>query len=129
MVCAAARSMRNPLQCRVVEHAWNLLVQHVGRAAYSKPIFARRNGLQQACLAFKESLMSSRKLIHTASIAALAFGLSQVAVAQSTPSTTPSTSPSTKSTTQSTGTTAPRSEEHTSELQSRLHLVCRLLLE
>src|SRR2546422_5604872 len=25
--------------------------------------------------------------------------------------------------------TAPRSEEHTSELQSRLHLVCRLLLE
>src|SRR2546422_7112597 len=28
-----------------------------------------------------------------------------------------------------TGTRAPRSEEHTSELQSRLHLVCRLLLE
>src|SRR2546422_4187062 len=27
------------------------------------------------------------------------------------------------------GETAPRSEEHTSELQSRLHLVCRLLLE
>src|ERR1041385_9396739 len=27
------------------------------------------------------------------------------------------------------GTKAPRSEEHTSELQSRLHLVCRLLLE
>src|SRR2546429_1108473 len=27
------------------------------------------------------------------------------------------------------GTTVPRSEEHTSELQSRLHLVCRLLLE
>src|SRR2546422_6969402 len=26
-------------------------------------------------------------------------------------------------------TTPPRSEEHTSELQSRLHLVCRLLLE
>src|SRR2546422_3519375 len=26
-------------------------------------------------------------------------------------------------------TTQPRSEEHTSELQSRLHLVCRLLLE
>src|SRR3989304_1540800 len=26
-------------------------------------------------------------------------------------------------------TLAPRSEEHTSELQSRLHLVCRLLLE
>src|SRR2546422_6411430 len=26
-------------------------------------------------------------------------------------------------------TTGPRSEEHTSELQSRLHLVCRLLLE
>src|ERR1041385_9541909 len=26
-------------------------------------------------------------------------------------------------------TRAPRSEEHTSELQSRLHLVCRLLLE
>src|SRR2546422_4780165 len=26
-------------------------------------------------------------------------------------------------------TAAPRSEEHTSELQSRLHLVCRLLLE
>src|SRR2546422_7561752 len=29
----------------------------------------------------------------------------------------------------STGATRPRSEEHTSELQSRLHLVCRLLLE
>src|SRR2546429_5923104 len=27
------------------------------------------------------------------------------------------------------GTTSTRSEEHTSELQSRLHLVCRLLLE
>src|SRR2546422_5360693 len=27
------------------------------------------------------------------------------------------------------GDTAKRSEEHTSELQSRLHLVCRLLLE
>src|SRR2546422_6113161 len=27
------------------------------------------------------------------------------------------------------GVQAPRSEEHTSELQSRLHLVCRLLLE
>src|SRR2546422_6430226 len=27
------------------------------------------------------------------------------------------------------GETSPRSEEHTSELQSRLHLVCRLLLE
>src|SRR2546422_7792534 len=27
------------------------------------------------------------------------------------------------------GPTAARSEEHTSELQSRLHLVCRLLLE
>src|SRR2546429_5370645 len=27
------------------------------------------------------------------------------------------------------GTDYPRSEEHTSELQSRLHLVCRLLLE
>ena len=48
--------------------------------------------------------MFARKLIHTASIAALAFGLSQVAVAQSTPSTTQSTSPSTKSATQSTGT-------------------------
>src|SRR2546422_2367917 len=29
----------------------------------------------------------------------------------------------------SNATTARRSEEHTSELQSRLHLVCRLLLE
>src|SRR2546422_3947172 len=27
------------------------------------------------------------------------------------------------------GKSSPRSEEHTSELQSRLHLVCRLLLE
>src|SRR2546422_3644011 len=27
------------------------------------------------------------------------------------------------------GASSPRSEEHTSELQSRLHLVCRLLLE
>src|SRR2546422_2811433 len=31
--------------------------------------------------------------------------------------------------TDSTTTCATRSEEHTSELQSRLHLVCRLLLE
>ena len=38
--------------------------------------------------------MSSRKLIHTASIAALAFGVSQVAA----PSASPSTAPSTKST-------------------------------
>src|SRR6185503_20864196 len=30
---------------------------------------------------------------------------------------------------QTSGSIAPRSEEHTSELQSRLHLVCRLLLE
>src|SRR2546422_8541606 len=30
---------------------------------------------------------------------------------------------------ESRGSTAMRSEEHTSELQSRLHLVCRLLLE
>src|SRR5690625_6128624 len=30
---------------------------------------------------------------------------------------------------ESTGTRLPRSEEHTSELQSRGHLVCRLLLE
>src|SRR2546422_11041118 len=29
----------------------------------------------------------------------------------------------------SSGSPKPRSEEHTSELQSRLHLVCRLLLE
>ena len=42
--------------------------------------------------------MSSRKLIHTASIAALAFGLSQVALAQNAPSASPSTAPSTKST-------------------------------
>jgi putative membrane protein len=48
--------------------------------------------------------MSSRKLIHTASIAALALGLSQVALAQSATSTAPSASPSTKATTtQSTG--------------------------
>src|SRR5689334_24178809 len=31
--------------------------------------------------------------------------------------------------TYATDTTAPRSEEHTSELQSQFHLVCRLLLE
>src|SRR2546429_3695527 len=31
--------------------------------------------------------------------------------------------------TESTGVDSVRSEEHTSELQSRLHLVCRLLLE
>ena len=40
--------------------------------------------------------MSSKKLIHTATVAALAFGLSQAAFAQTTPSTTPSTAPSTK---------------------------------
>src|SRR6478752_10874057 len=37
------------------------------------------------------------------------------------PTAMPATSPRSPS--------APRSEEHTSELQSRLHLVCRLLLE
>ena len=47
--------------------------------------------------------MSSRKLIHTASIAALAFGVSQVALAQSAPSTAPSAKATTS---QSTGTTA-----------------------
>jgi len=52
----------------------------------------------------KESVMPSKKLIHTASIAALAFGLSQVALAQNAPANNPST-PSTKATaTQSTGT-------------------------
>src|SRR3712207_7908019 len=39
-----------------------------------------------------------------------------------TPTTTPSTIPNTT-------TPSPRSEEHTSELQSRQYLVCRLLLE
>src|SRR2546422_4438806 len=34
-----------------------------------------------------------------------------------------------RSAVQSTGQLGKRSEEHTSELQSRLHLVCRLLLE
>src|SRR5437762_6679132 len=57
--------------------------------------------------------MSSRKLIHTASIAALTFGLSQVALAQNTPSTTPSTAHSTKSTAmQSTGNTAAANLSH-----------------
>src|SRR5687768_17838401 len=35
----------------------------------------------------------------------------------------------TRRTRRSSSTTSTRSEEHTSELQSRLHLVCRLLLE
>src|SRR2546422_3125053 len=43
--------------------------------------------------------------------------------AHATPSTAIESSPSTESVTRA------RSEEHTSELQSRLHLVCRLLLE
>src|SRR3712207_9022700 len=43
-------------------------------------------------------------------------------------STSPS-SPSAPTTRTSTRTRAPRSEEHTSELQSRQYLVCRLLLE
>src|SRR5687768_18500072 len=38
-------------------------------------------------------------------------------------------SPSTSSTSLAACSIARRSEEHTSELQSRLHLVCRLLLE
>src|SRR5690348_17400874 len=42
--------------------------------------------------------------------------------------TTSSTSP-TPPTADSPGRRAPRSEEHTSELQSPVHLVCRLLLE
>src|SRR2546429_4270458 len=37
--------------------------------------------------------------------------------------------PATKPTPSSAKPSPPRSEEHTSELQSRLHLVCRLLLE
>src|SRR2546422_6252507 len=37
--------------------------------------------------------------------------------------------PSSSSRSQEPGVPRPRSEEHTSELQSRLHLVCRLLLE
>jgi putative membrane protein len=54
--------------------------------------------------------MSSRKLIHTASIAALVIGVSQVALAQSATSPAPSTGPSTKATTtQSTATTAAES--------------------
>src|SRR5256884_2490320 len=39
-----------------------------------------------------------------------------------------SSPPETPATVRSSG-SPPRSEEHTSELQSRLHLVCRLLLE
>src|SRR5687768_18441442 len=42
----------------------------------------------------------------------------------SSPHTRPCPGPSTRP-----GRCSPRSEEHTSELQSRLHLVCRLLLE
>src|SRR5687768_17862419 len=42
----------------------------------------------------------------------------------------PSSMPFTRSSSDGTpGTPSRRSEEHTSELQSRLHLVCRLLLE
>src|SRR5687768_17665756 len=37
--------------------------------------------------------------------------------------------PAARSRTNEPGVSASRSEEHTSELQSRLHLVCRLLLE
>src|SRR2546422_3823056 len=44
------------------------------------------------------------------------------------PPSPPATSPSRTSRTSGAG-RDPRSEEHTSELQSRLHLVCRLLLE
>src|SRR3712207_8335861 len=40
-----------------------------------------------------------------------------------------STSPTCRRTTSTRRTTWPRSEEHTSELQSRQYLVCRLLLE
>src|SRR2546429_3475529 len=45
--------------------------------------------------------------------------------AQETPATTPSVPPAVAAG----GSGDERSEEHTSELQSRLHLVCRLLLE
>src|SRR2546422_1952999 len=42
----------------------------------------------------------------------------------------PSSGPTSRTSTgRSTSSSTPRSEEHTSELQSRLHLVCRLLLE
>src|SRR2546429_1015660 len=41
----------------------------------------------------------------------------------------PTTSPCSRMTSGSKCTSSRRSEEHTSELQSRLHLVCRLLLE
>ena len=54
--------------------------------------------------------MAAKKLIHSATVAALAFGLSQAALGQNSPSTTPSTAPSTKTmTTPSTTGTAPAS--------------------
>src|SRR5260370_9887359 len=45
------------------------------------------------------------------------------------PSTTPSTSATPPSDPSTSTAPSPRSEEHTSELQSHLNLVCRLLLE
>src|SRR5690242_21057367 len=41
----------------------------------------------------------------------------------------PTAGPSRRSSTTSTGSSSTRSEEHTSELQSHVNLVCRLLLE
>src|SRR2546429_5766937 len=58
-----------------------------------------------------------------------AYAVEPVGVATTIPSAEycPTSSPSTD--TRSRITRATRSEEHTSELQSRLHLVCRLLLD
>src|SRR6266550_5392139 len=64
-----------------------------------------------------------------------AYAVEPVGVATTIPSAEycPTSSPSTDTRSRITRATPPlcttRSEEHTSELQSRLHLVCRLLLE
>src|SRR2546422_8589388 len=64
------------------------------------------------------------------SLAVNAIALSRVsAVSLNCPSTARSITWSAPSRSPHSGNSRHRSEEHTSELQSRLHLVCRLLLE
>src|SRR2546422_7366420 len=63
------------------------------------------------------------------SITARSFELPTLSAPSHATTTWPLTSAATQGKTLALPLVAPRSEEHTSELQSRLHLVCRLLLE
>src|SRR3712207_7010936 len=69
----------------------------------------------------RSTLFPYTTLFRSTRAAASSGGHSESATSHVAPSTSPSTAPTTGN--------HPRSEEHTSELQSRQYLVCRLLLE